>query len=94
MSRFSAKSAAYRRLRDEWLLNGDHGWVCHLCGRHVPMDVPPRSPEAPTVDHLVPRSKGGAEMDTSLWRLAHFACNARRGDAEHVEPTRGATRTW
>lgn len=47
------------------------GGVCHICGKHVPVDVF-------TLDHLDPIAKGGAHVVTNL-RVAHRVCNSRRG---------------
>ena len=55
----------YRRNRAAVLAASD---ICHLCGL----------PGADSVDHLIPRSKGG---DNSMSNLApaHIGCNASRG---------------
>ncbi|MFW0790092.1 HNH endonuclease [Gordonia sp. CPCC 205333] len=45
------------------------GRVCHLCGREG----------ATTADHVIPRSKGGADALFNL-RPAHRRCNQQRGD--------------
>lgn len=55
------------------------GWQCWLCGGEVDPDAPPSSPAAPTVDHVVPRSRGGRTEPSNL-RLAHRRCNGRRGN--------------
>ena len=94
MSRHSARGTAYNRLRHQWLYTADHGWTCHLCGRPVEPDLPPRSPMSATVDHLVPTSHGADPLDTRYWRLAHLRCNSRRQQSTIVEPVRGATRRW
>src|SRR5262245_26814566 len=44
------------------------GYVCHLCGQH----------RADSVDHLVPRSRGGTNEDSNL-AAAHLSCNSARG---------------
>jgi hypothetical protein len=54
------------------------GWTCWLCGGDVDPEAPPGSPIRGTVDHLVPRSRGGASESSNL-RLAHRRCNQRRG---------------
>lgn len=95
MSRHSARSSAYNRLRREWLWNGDHGWTCHLCNRPVSPDVVPGSPQSASVDHVIPTSVAPERaMDVTNWRLAHLVCNQRRQAAPVVEPPRGATRRW
>jgi len=54
------------------------GWRCWLCGGAVDRDVPPSFPGAPSVDHVVPRARGGTGTAANL-RLAHRRCNTRRG---------------
>ena len=54
------------------------GWSCWLCGGDIDPDAPRTSPVAGTVDHLVPRSRGGTDERSNL-RLAHRRCNTRRG---------------
>lgn len=58
--------SAYQQKR-EFILRRD-GWVCWLCGQDG----------ADTVDHVIPRSRGGESSDDNL-RAAHRSCNARRG---------------
>ncbi len=52
------------------------GWWCWLCGEAV--DPTATGPWQPTVDHLVPRSRGGSS-DAANLRLAHRRCNNHRG---------------
>ena len=54
------------------------GPLCWICGEQVDLDVPPTAPGAPTVDHVLPRARGGSN-DPSNLRLAHRRCNGRRG---------------
>lgn len=55
------------------------GWDCWLCGGEVDRDAPPGSPWTPTVDHVVPKSRGGKTEPSNL-RLAHRRCNSARGN--------------
>lgn len=55
------------------------GWICWLCGAAVDPDAPLDAPHRGTVDHVVPRSRGGATVPENL-RLAHRRCNGRRAD--------------
>lgn len=55
------------------------GWICQLC--HDPVDATLHHSDdwAASLDHIVPRSRGGDDTDANL-RLAHRWCNAVRGD--------------
>lgn len=55
------------------------GWECGLCSGSVDRDlIGTRSHWRPSLDHVVPRSAGGAD-DPSNLRLAHWWCNSVRG---------------
>lgn len=66
------------------------GWWCWLCGGAIDPDAPTNSPNQGTIDHLVPRSRGGSSELSNL-RLAHRRCNVRRGN--HL-PELGWPREW
>lgn len=72
--------------------------VCWLDGEPVDWTADPRSPRAPSVDHVVPRSRGGDPFDLANCRLAHYGCNAARGNrAARPYATRASThpvRPW
>lgn len=80
--------AAHKWHRDlcEYLVLRD-GPDCGICGGSV--DLTLRSgvkgdDAGPSVDHVVPRSKGGSD-DLSNLRLAHWGCNRKRGNRGEVE---------
>jgi|ERR1700733_3970001 len=52
-------------------------WRCCYCGGR--MDGRGTSPDAPTFEHVIPRSKGGPDTISNLV-IAHTRCNVRRGD--------------
>lgn len=52
-------------------------WECWLCSLPVPKHTKPSDPNAPTVDHVIPRSKGGHGTPDNI-RLAHKRCNNLR----------------
>lgn len=54
------------------------GAACWLCGNDVDPRAPHGGPHAGSVDHVVPRAKGGSDEDANL-RLAHRQCHSRRG---------------
>ena len=51
---------------------------CWLCGNDVDPAAPRGSSWAGSVDHVVPRARGGGNDPANL-RLAHRSCNSRRG---------------
>ena len=67
-----------RRLRA--LVVATYGHVCHLCRGPIPQDLPADHPLSLTLDHLVPRSRGGTDELDNL-RPAHRRCNLRRRDS-------------
>lgn len=57
------------------------GWCCHLCGGKVPDRQYAARDDDPTLDHLVPVSKGGPHARDNV-ALAHNRCNWERGDTD------------
>lgn len=60
------------------------GWTCCWCGVNVFGGV---GDQAPTVEHVVPRSKGGTNALENL-KLACNWCNAHRKDSAGPPPLR------
>ena len=54
-------------------------WTCQLCFEAVDRDADPWSDWYPSLDHIVPQSRGGSDEWDNL-RLTHRWCNAIRGD--------------
>ncbi len=68
-----------RRLRVRMFLNQDGN--CSLCGEAMSLAVlHPLSDDYPTLDHILPRSRGGTNAVSNI-ALAHRRCNERRGNA-------------
>ena len=65
----------------EWLARRD-GTDCSICGE--PVDMTARLPDqmCPSVDHVIPRAKGGTNDPENL-ALAHFTCNRIKSDSGH-----------
>jgi len=61
-----------RRVIEVW------GTVCWLCRKPCLTSVRPLHPLYLTLDHVVPRSKGGDDSIDNL-RPAHLRCNTSRG---------------
>lgn len=57
------------------------GWLCGLCDEPVSPDAVYPDPFSPSLDHVVPLSRGGAHsLENS--QLAHLRCNVRKGARE------------
>lgn len=69
------------------LVIATYGTRCCLC--HQPVDLRRRFPDrwSASVEHLVPRSKGGSD-DLENLRLAHLGCNSSRGNRPRIQRRR------
>lgn len=58
-------------------------WICQLC--FEPVDSTTKAPDrmSPSLDHIVPVSLGGNHTRDNV-RLAHYGCNASRGNRVDV----------
>lgn len=52
--------------------------VCGICGKPVDFSYHYPHPLSPTVDHIIPVSKGGHPSDISNLQLAHRCCNQQK----------------
>lgn len=79
-----------KRLRENWveyvdiekLFERDKA-ICQLCFKPVPADVNYNHPLAPTIDHIIPVSKGG-EHSYANCQLAHRKCNTHKNARTEV----------
>lgn len=55
------------------------GWICSLCDRAVDRTLSALDPMAPTLEHVIPLSRGGDHVEANC-ALAHRLCNARKGN--------------
>ncbi len=62
---------------------------CAICGHRFPeageLSESTAARYLPTFDHVIPRSKGGAD-DIGNLQLVHWACNVARGDGNGSKP--------
>ena len=58
-----------------------YGWCCANCGKKTPRDLMRTydNPDAPTLDHIVPISKGGAHLYSNVQLLCR-QCNVNKGN--------------
>ncbi len=69
----------YHEARMKFLLS-QKKLVCACCGRDdLRADIGNKKDVA-TIDHIVPRSKGGSIMDTANWQVMCKKCNNKKGD--------------
>jgi 5-methylcytosine-specific restriction endonuclease McrA len=54
--------------------------ICGICGRPVNFDLKYPHPLSPTIDHIIPVSKGGHPSDIDNLQLAHRCCNRAKSD--------------
>lgn len=66
------------------------GWMCGICGEEVLAGVQVPHPLSPTLDHIVPLSKGGSHTKDNL-QCAHFSCNVAKSDKMPESATMAAT---
>lgn len=64
---------------DRMALFARDDWTCQICLERVDYGAPVQSDWYPTIDHIVPRSRGGGHEFENL-RTAHRWCNSVRGD--------------
>lgn len=75
--RSSGHRGAYEAARKKILATQD---ICGICGKPVDKSIPYPLPLSPTVDHIIPVSKGGHPSDISNLQLAHRCCNRQKSD--------------
>lgn len=59
--------------------------LCGICGKPVDFSYRYPHPLSPTVDHIIPVSKGGHPSDISNLQLAHRCCNREKSDKVGVQ---------
>jgi hypothetical protein len=56
------------------------GWTCHLCGEAIVHEIKDERLNL-SLDHLLPRSKGGSDYPSNL-AASHVSCNKARGNRD------------
>ena len=54
--------------------------ICAICGKPVDFSLKFPHPLSPTIDHIIPISKGGHPSDIDNLQLAHRCCNRQKSD--------------
>lgn len=62
-------------------------WVCGICGKSVDKYLEYPDPLSPSLDHIIPLSKGGSHTKNNV-QLAHLCCNLQKGarNVQHLSP--------
>ncbi len=53
---------------------------CAICGREVDFQLKYPHPLSPSIDHIIPVSRGGHPSDIANLQLAHWTCNRQKSD--------------
>jgi len=69
----NAEQIVYRDVFDR------DGWICGLCSEHVDPATEWPDPLSPSLDHILPLSKGGPHAMANV-QLAHLGCNVKKGN--------------
>jgi hypothetical protein len=62
------------------------GYHCHICHQKIDMALTGLAKWGPTIEHILPVSKGGTNEPENL-ALAHRHCNTARGNRGHSQMT-------
>lgn len=89
LARVKFRTDEERRTKSHYYIHADvrravyerDDYVCHLCGCYVDTLCGHNDGEAPTLDHVIPRSLGGSHGFDNL-RTAHRSCNGKRGNRD------------
>lgn len=76
----------YERNKKKILMTQD---VCGICGKPVDKRLPGTDPMGPTIDHIIPISRGGHPADLSNLQLAHRCCNRQKSDKVFADEDQG-----
>lgn len=85
---------AWRKRKAIGLRNS--GGVCCLCGQPLNLTVNGNHPDGPTLEHVIPVSRGGSPDDPRNLSSSHRRCNVSRGNRLVSEMRRPETpsRQW
>ena len=71
---------------NRWDVFERDGWVCQICGEEVDSMLSGTDPRGPSLDHIIPISKGGTHTHGNV-QLAHRRCNTRKGSRDKIPTT-------
>jgi endogenous inhibitor of DNA gyrase (YacG/DUF329 family) len=77
------KRGAGRKTLTFWTIAERDNFDCQLCGEPVLMDETAPHRLSPSLDHIVPLSRGGSHCEGNV-QLTHFLCNSVKSDGSAV----------
>lgn len=67
------------------------GWTCQLCHEPIDRAIAWPHPKSPSIDHIIPLSRGGAHALSNV-QSAHLGCNSSKRDRDMVDAVAHLTR--
>lgn len=83
--RVETKGLPYEKIEKYELFWRDN-WTCGICGKEVDSTLGGNDPMGPTIDHIIPISKGGGHTWDNV-QLAHRTCNESKGNDTEYDGT-------
>lgn len=85
---------SYRQRRARAIANS--GGICLLCGDAIDLTLSGNHPHGPTLEHVIPVSRGGSPDDPANLSASHRHCNITRGDRllSEMPRTERPSRRW
>lgn len=85
--RMRAKNCAGKNVITIEKLGSRDGWRCGVCGKKIKPDAPRVYPSGPSIDHIIPLSKGGDHSWSNV-QIAHISCNTKKNNRVIVSQLR------
>lgn len=72
------------------------GGICLLCGKPMRLDLPGTHRDGPTLEHIIPVSRGGSPDHPANLSASHLRCNSARGNRllSEMPRTEQPSRDW
>lgn len=79
----TAKLNAFVANVDKFEIFKRDGYICQLCGKPTNPDVHYYNSEYPSIDHIIPLSKGGTHEPDNV-QCSHNGCNKSKGNRSSI----------
>jgi hypothetical protein len=77
--RRSRKFGALYEYIDIYNIYKRDNWICGICGAKVNKRLKYPNPNSPSLDHIIPLSKGGSHTNDNV-QISHLRCNLSKGN--------------